>query len=53
MNHFSYIPRRNTGEVVRGGAGRGGCGEGVVYLTSLGRPSDIGFTLARPVILIK
>ena len=34
--------------------GAGGCGEGVVYLTSLGRPTDIGlqFSWARPTILV-
>ena len=29
-----------------------GCGEGVVYLTSLGRPTDIGLQLAMPAILV-
>ena len=28
------------------------CGEGVVYLTSLGHPTDIGFSWARPAILV-
>ena len=29
-----------------------GCGEGVVYLKSLGCPTDIGLQWARPVILV-
>ena len=29
-----------------------GCGKGVLYLTSPGRPIDIGLQLARPAILV-
>ena len=42
--------RRGGGE--RGNGGRGGWCEGVVYLTSPGRPADIGLQLARPAVLV-
>ena len=29
-----------------------GCGEGVMYFTSPGRPTDIGLQLGRPAILV-